>query len=521
MPTRSLMRVAVLAVLASLMVAHSAWGVINTDYRSRDNPEGVLNGLQLVEFAGTHPEQPELYREKYRPQFHFTSATNWLNDPNGLVWHKGTYHLFFQHNPRGNQWGNMTWGHAQSSDLVHWEQLDDAIRPDSNGTIFSGSAVVDKRNTAGFGAGAIVAMFTYAGEPFTQGIAYSTDQGRTFTKYPRPVLENYGPGNRDPKVFWHQPSRAWRMALYLGTPGRFAIFGAPDLKHWTKLSDVKFPDGAECPELFEIPVEGQPGKTRWVFWEGAGRYMVGWFDGTNFVAETGVLQSEWGANSYAGQTYNNEPKGRRVLITWMRGGSYPDMPFNQQMSIPRELSLRNTDAGLRLFQMPVREVEALRRANHHWANEALAPRRDLLGGLGGELLDLDLELKLGDAKAVELGLRGNTIRYDARTQTLMAFNHSASLAPRGGERIKLRVLLDVTSLEIFANDGQVTMSFALVPDLDNKTLSLTSTGGTARVVNLDVYQLRSIYAVPEPSTAMIRLLPAGIVGPLGPKMDSP
>ena len=326
--------------------------------------------------AAPHAKEPAgeaLYHEKYRPQFHFTARKNWLNDPNGLVYYQREYHLFFQHNPAGLSWGNMTWGHAVGPDLLHWQQLDNALSPDRLGTIFSGSAVVDWDNTAGFQTGAekvLVCIFTSAGKPFTQSIAFSNDRGRTWTKYAHnPVLSHIAGDNRDPKVFWHEPTRRWIMALYLDGE-HYALFASPNLKEWTKLSDVPAPGGSECPDLFELPIEGNPRDTRWVFWAGNGNYLLGRFDGKTFIKESGPHPTDWGANFYAAQTYSDIPEadGRRIQIAWMRGGEFPGMPFNQQMSFPCELTLRKFSEGIRLCRNPVREIEKIRAKKHGWNN---------------------------------------------------------------------------------------------------------------------------------------------------------
>src|SRR5579871_2097633 len=295
--------------------------------------------------AGQEPEKKThvLYDETYRPQFHFSPQRNWMNDTNGLVYYRGNYHLFFQHNPVGIEWGNMTWGHAVSKDLVHWEQLPDALTPDALGTIFSGSAVQDAENTAGFGRGrnsTLVALYTAAGgtsdaskgQPFTQCLAYSTDGGRVWTKYERnPVLKHLRGENRDPKVVWYGPTRRWIMALYLDGED-FALFSSPDLKTWSHLQDLKLSGGSECPDFFEMPVQGDANRRKWVFTAANGHYLVGDFDGNRFTPEAGPLAADYGANFYAGQTYSDIPAndGRRIQIAWMSGGRYPEMPFNQQ-----------------------------------------------------------------------------------------------------------------------------------------------------------------------------------------------
>ena len=314
----------------------------------------------------------KLYQEKYRPQFHFTAKKNWLNDPNGLMYYKGEYHLFFQHNPFGIKWGNMTWGHAVSPDMVHWKQLDHAIEPDKLGTIFSGSGVVDVNNTAGFQTGeekVLVCIYTSAGgtsdeskgQPFTQSIAYSNDKGRTWTKYENnPVIKHIVSSNRDPKVIWHEPSQKWVMALFLDG-NVYELFESPNLKEWKGMSLVHLPGAGECPDIFELPVDGDLDNKKWVFWGGNGNHLIGIFDGNRFNAESEVLRTEFGANCYAAQTWDNIPDsdGRRLQIAWMSGGNYPDMPFNQQMSFPCELTLRTTPEGIRLFREPVKEIENL------------------------------------------------------------------------------------------------------------------------------------------------------------------
>jgi fructan beta-fructosidase len=246
----------------------------------------------------------ETYNEALRPQFHFSPMKNWTNDPNGLVFLDGEYHLFFQHNPEGINWGNMTWGHAVSPDLVRWTQLDHAIYPDELGTIFSGSAVIDVNNTAGFQTGdtkVIVAIYTSQGpeakpdpKPVTQSIAYSNDRGRTWEKYDgNPVLENVIGGNRDPKVIWHEPTGQWVMALYLDADD-YAFFGSPNLKEWTKLSDLKVAGDSECPDIFELAVDGDPNNKKWVFWGGSDTYLIGSFDGVTFTPASDVLATELG-----------------------------------------------------------------------------------------------------------------------------------------------------------------------------------------------------------------------------------
>ncbi len=453
--------------------------------------------LFLLQAIPPSAADDRLYHEIYRPQFHFTPATNWTNDPNGLVYYAGEYHLFFQHNPHGLQWGNMTWGHAVSPDLLHWRQLADAIHPDKLGTIFSGSAVIDRDNTAGFKTGhesPLVCIYTSAGKPFTQSIAYSTDRGRTWTKYAKnPVLGHIAGENRDPKVFWHKPTKQWIMALYLDG-SRYALFASPNLRHWKKLSDVPMPGSSECPDFFPLAVDGNPRDLKWVFWGANGRYRLGSFDGKVFTPEKPPLPSLWGANDYAAQTYNGIPKsdGRRIQIAWMNGGVYPKMPFNQQMTFPRELTLRNTADGVRLCMQPVREIQRLHGQSHPWRNVSLKPGDNPLAKLQGDLWDLEADIRLADAKQVQLSVRGVPVVYDTGKKTLHCLGRTAALPVKNGI-LKLRLLVDRTSIEIFAEGGQVTMCSCFLPDLRNHSLGLAAVGGPVLVRSLNAYEMRSAW----------------------------
>ena len=445
----------------------------------------------------------DLYRERYRPQFHFTAQRDWLNDPNGLVYFQGEYHLFFQHTPGSLQWGPNTWGHAVSTDLVHWRQMEHALEPDAMGWAWSGSAVVDWANSGGFQSGAgpaLVACYTTGDtteqtrQPCVQCLAYSNDRGRTWTRWAgNPVLGHLRAENRDPKVIRHEPSGQWIMALYLDGHD-YALFGSPDLKRWEHLCDVPMPGTTECPDFFELPVEGDPADTRWVFWGGNGNYRLGRFDGTAFAAETEPLPSNWGGNSYAGQTWSGIPAadGRRLQITWMAGGEYPGMPFNQQMSFPVELSLRTTPEGIRLHREPVREIELLHDRKHSWRDLALRPGDNALAEVQGELLDIEAEIELGAATEVGLVIRGERVAYRPAEQALACLGREAPLAPRDG-RLHLRVLLDRTSLEVFGNRGAVSMPTCFVPDPNDTSLAVYAVGGEARAIRLDIAHLRSAW----------------------------
>ncbi len=445
----------------------------------------------------------DLYDETHRPQFHFTPQRNWTNDPNGLVWYAGEYHLFFQHNPRGIRWGNMTWGHAVSPDLLHWQQVRDAIEPDELGTIFSGSAVVDWRNTGGFQTGsepALVACYTSAGSeaptprPFTQSLAYSNDRGRTWTKYAgNPVLDHVRGANRDPKLIWHEATAQWIMALYLDGHD-YALYGSRNLRAWQHLSDLVLPGASECPDFFPLAVDGRAEEERWLFWGGNGTYALGTFDGRAFTPQTEVLRAESGANGYAAQSWSDIPAsdGRRLQVSWMNGGKYPAMPFNQQMSIPVELTLRTLAEGVRLCRWPVRELEQLRAWKHVFRDEELAPGRDLVPGTGGELFDVELEVDPAAATALGVWVRGLDLCCDLEQGTISFLGRSAPLPRREG-RVVLRLVIDRTSLEVFADQGQLSMSFCFLPEAADQPLAVYARGGAARVTRLVVHELQSVW----------------------------
>jgi len=443
-----------------------------------------------------------LYNEKYRPQFHFTPQKNWTNDPNGLVYYKGEYHLFFQHNPFGINWGNMTWGHAISKDLIHWKQLPNAIEPDELGTIYSGSAVVDWNNTSGFQTGrekVLVAFYTSAGEhapvkrPYTQSIAYSNDRGRTWVKYANnPVIEHIRGGNRDPKVIWHKPTKTWIMALYLDN-NDFTLLSSKNLKQWTRLQDIKLDRSSECPDFFELQVDGDSNNTRWVFWGADGRYLLGNFDGHRFSPESGPHESRVG-NYYAAQTYSDIPKsdGRRIQISWMAKGKFPDMPFNQQMSIPCELTLRTFPEGIRLCLVPVREIKKLRGKRYSWKDTPLKPGQNLLSGISGGLFEIQSEVELGDAREVGFTLRGTPVVYNVGDKTLSCKDKKVNLTPVD-KKIKLHILIDRTSIEIFSNEGRMPIFLCFPLDTNNTSLEVFARGGQAKIRSLRVWKLKSTW----------------------------
>ncbi|MGA2497731.1 MAG: GH32 C-terminal domain-containing protein [Tepidisphaeraceae bacterium] len=461
--------------------------------------------LSLVDQSDTLKNAGDLYAEAGRPQFHFTSRRGWLNDPNGLVFYKGKWHLFYQHNPFGTQWGNMHWGHADSDDLFHWRETGDALVPDSLGTMFSGSAVVDWNNTSGFGRGnekPLVLIYTAAGNPFTQCLAYSADAGATWTKYDKnPVLRNISGGNRDPKVFWHKATNRWIMALYVGINEKqpdgknkevhtIHFHSSANLKEWTFLSRL---DGFfECPDIFELPVIRSPGESRWVIFAADGAYMLGQFDGTRFIPETPKLPGHFGGNSYAAQTYADAPDGRRILIGWMSGGQFPGMPFNQQMSLPMELSLHKTPEGLRLCKAPVAELDKLAGNERVIRNVTVTPGRNPLAEITGDTLDIVATIEPGQAKSVGMDIRGQRISWSSADSKLHMLGKSAS-CPLYDGRLQLRIVVDRASIEVFADNGAVYLPFSITLKPDDRGIGFFTEGGDATILGMKIRTLKSAW----------------------------
>lgn len=462
-------------------------------------------GLKAIDQSDEIKNADTLYHETLRPQFHFTTRRGWNNDPNGLVYHEGEYHLFYQYNPYGVQWGNMHWGHAVSQDLVHWQELPVALYPDEHGAMFSGSAVVDTNNSGGFQTGAekvLVSLFTAAGEnaigypksQSTQGLAYSNDRGRTWTKYANnPVISHLIAGNRDPKVFWYNPEKKWIMALFFDG-NDYGLFSSKDLKKWDLLSGVTIPGTGECPEFFEIALDGNQNDTRWVFYGGTGAYLVGRFDGHAFTPEAGPFQMQSGNCWYASQTYNNIPAedGRRILVPWGQDMNFPGMSFSQMMGLPVELTLRSTGEGPRIFANPVREFASLRTQTHTLAPQPLKPSENPLAALKVGLIDLSTEIACGDAAEVGFNLHGVNVHYDVKKQELSCLDKRASLKLQDGT-IRLRLLVDRTSVDIFGNDGRLYMPMRVITPDSNLSMEVYARGGTAQINALTVHELKSAW----------------------------
>ena len=490
----------------------------------------------------------EIHDDSFRPRFHFTPAKNWMNDPNGPVYYQGEYHLFYQYNPSADVWGHMSWGHAVSRDLVHWQHLPVAL-PEGDGTmIFSGSTVVDWHNSSGFCAGnardssCLVAIYTgHSGnlKRQTQNLAYSTDNGRSWTKYPgNPVIDLHLRDFRDPKVFWHEGSRKWVMVTALPREHKVRFFGSTDLKHWTILSDFG-PAGAtggvwECPDLFELPVEGEPGQKRWVLSinlnpggvaGGSGNeYFIGQFDGSAFRTENSNEQALWadyGKDFYASTSFSDIPPSdsRRIWLGWLDNWEYaartPTHPWRGAQSIPRVLSLQRFAGGIHLVQRPVAELHRLR--NRHWTLQGqtfLAANRFLKSqGVGGDALEIWLQIAADNVNEVGLHVRKSgdeqtAIGVDtAKSQLFVDRTRSGStnfhekfpgrqvgpISLARGKAIKLGVLVDTSSVEVFGNDGETVISDCIFPRRASQGVELYSSGGEARILKLDIWTLRSAW----------------------------
>lgn len=457
--------------------------------------EGNHTGLSQIYQSDVLAGQDSIYRERNRPQFHFTTRRGWINDPNGLIYHNGEYHLFYQHNPYEREWQNMHWGHAVSRDLIHWEELPVALRPDGVGTMFSGSAVIDRANTSGFGTAktpAMVAAYTADGpDRQVQCIAYSLDNGRTFTKYAgNPVIDSKEKWNsqdtRDPKVFWYAPAGHWVMAL--NERDGHSIYTSPDLKEWTYQSHTT--GFWECPDLFELTVDGDPDNTLWVMYGASGTYMLGTFDGRTFTPLHGKYRYTAGS-LYAAQTFANMPGGRRVQMGWGRI-SHEGMPFNGMMLLPTELTLRTTKDGPRLFSNPVAETAQLFAPVAEWTGLTAQEANEALREYSGkECLRVKTTIKLSHATSAGLDLHGqHIIDYDLNPNTLNGMFYSPE--DMTGMELSADIYIDRTSIEVFVDGGAFSYSMERRPERGNSE-GFRFWGNNIEVVNLEVFSAASIW----------------------------
>lgn len=472
--------------------------------------------------------------EKHRPLFHHTPVYGWMNDPNGMVYKDGEWHLFYQWNPYGSKWQNMTWGHSVSRDLIHWIPLEPALEPDALGSIFSGSAAIDHANTAGFGRDAIVAMYTSAGHSQMQSIAHSTDGGRTFRTYegnPVIIMETEA---RDPKIFWNDKTWEWNMALAHALEHEVLLFHSPDLKHWRPMSavgNVGATGGVwECPDLFELE-DSATGEKKWVllvninpggpFGGSATQYFVGDFNGKTFIPDTdadGNTPTRWmdyGKDFYATVTWNGAPSNRRVALGWMSNWEYADQvptrQFRSANSLPRDLSLFTAPDGLTyLSSAPSPELLGLRgkavsnasrfRTSKQGKTFAL-PRKNEgiceitldIDGSEGSITTLTLANGMGEKVDITYNATDHTLAFDRTHAQFAGFSNqfpTVTEAPtfETDGHLSLRIYVDKSSIEVFANDGRATMTNLVFPETPYTSLSVSGSG-KAFVENLNVYEL--------------------------------
>ena len=463
------------------------------------------------------------YQEANRPIYHITARRGWLNDPNGLVFFNGEYHLGFQHNPYGWNWANMHWAHEVSTDLVHWTELPEWLYPDPLGAMFSGSAVADWNNSAGFGTNALIAFYTGAAKgsdpnlprmanagQFTQCLAYSLDSGRTWTKYTNnPVVPNLVSGdNRDPKVFWYAAGNKWVMVLWLNN-NDYGIFSSTNLKNWTQTSTFTFPGVIEVPDLFQLSLDGNGANQKWIFWGGAGSYYVGAFDGNTFTAQSGPFSLRGGDCFAATQTYNNIPSDARRILIVHGTIQFPGMPFNNNINFPMDLTLRTAPSGARLYANPVPELALLRTSTNTWPAQPFVAGSNILAGIYGEAFDLDATFQPGATASVTFTLRGTAVTYNGTAQTITCNGTTQSLAPSNGV-VHLQMLVDRGIIEIFGNDGLLYMPMRVTPTAGAQALSLAATGSGATLNSLTKHDLGSAWnvsAAPPPPTIVTQPTP--------------
>ena len=451
---------------------------VNGTYRN----DGELSGFTCWKNMQLSDTFDTTNREKYRPVYHHTPAWGWMNDPNGMFYKDGVWHLYFQHNPYGSQWENMTWGHSTSTDLLHWTFQGDPIEADAWGTVFSGSAVVDHNNTSGFGKGAVVAMYTSAGENQTQSIAYSNDNGQTFTKYDgNPVLTSNTPDYRDPHVFWNEDIKRWNMIMAEGQ--HMDIYSSADLKEWKLESQFGAEYGNhggvwECPDLMKMKVRGTD-QYKWMllcninpggpFGGSATQYFVGQFDGHKFTCESAPEVTKWmdyGKDHYATVTFDNAPDGRRVAMAWMSNWQYanqvPTMQYRSANSVPRDLDLYEYQGQTYCGVTPSPELAAARPKK---ATKTLTEACEMVVTLKGNAT-ITLANDKGEQVVMTYDEKSRTFAMDRTKSGQKEFSDdfaALTVAPVHGKMSQLRLFIDRSSIEAFDADGKMAMTNLVFP----------------------------------------------------------
>lgn len=463
--------------------------------------------------------------EKYRPVFHHTPQYGWMNDPNGMFYHDGVYHLYYQYNPYGSMWGNMHWGHSSSRDLVNWEHHPVAIAPDQWGTIFSGSAVVDENNTAGFGEGAVVAMYTSCSLTQKQSIAYSLDGGLTFTKYDGNPVVQAPQECRDPKVFWNEETGCWNCVLVSPLEYEAWIYSSQDLKNWKKESEFGGHGNVsaiwECPDLFKL-TDPSTGESKWVLLininpggpagGSATQYFVGDFDGKTFVCDTEPEVVNWldyGKDHYATVSWSHAPEGRTMVIAWMSNWQYanqlPTRQFRSANSLARDLTLaKNSDGTYRVCVLPSKEMETMRSAKPATYSFSVGSKgRSVV--LPSSLCEIDMTFTARQGSRVTLRLSndlgehadlvydGKTYTFDRAESGLTDFSNDfavPTVAPASDlKEQRVRLIMDVSSIEMFDGNGWWAMTNLVYPETPYNKIEVISENGTSKVKSLKVYTL--------------------------------
>jgi sucrose-6-phosphate hydrolase SacC (GH32 family) len=428
-----------------------------------------------------------------RPQFHFTAREwtmdrlnpgpkeeGWINDLNGLIYYDGEYHLFAQ------RWWKC-WIHAVSRDLVHWQELEPAFWEEGSETgDQSGTCVVDYQNTSGLSpdkSNPPMVAFWSRNDNRTQCICYSLDHGRTWKRYEKNPIMVYP--ERDPKVFWYSPGKHWVMMLY--GDSQYHIFTSTNLLSW-KDEHHPIPNSFECPDFFELPVDVNTNDLKWVLIQGNGNYSIGTFNGTEFKEETGRRPCDVGPNFYATETWANTDTGdgRRIQAAWMRGATFPNMPFNQEISFPCELTLHATTDGLRIFRKPIDEIALLHNGQDAWTNMVLKDGEMLPLEPSGRLFHIKADVNIPDGARLTFNIEGQTVELTSRTV-------ASGTAPTTviGRVETVEMLVDRGSIEVFVNDGEVSSTRFVLPDENG--LSVKAEGGDAAVQSLIVYPLKSAW----------------------------
>ena len=451
---------------------------VNGNYRN----DGGISTFTCWKNIKTAESFDTTNREQYRPLYHHTPAYGWMNDPNGMFFKDGVWHLYFQHNPYGSQWENMTWGHSTSTDLIHWTFQGDPIQPDAWGSIFSGSSVVDKNNTAGFGENAIVALYTSAGENQTQSMAYSTDNGKTFTKYDgNPIITSNVPDFRDPHMFWNEDIKKWNMILAAGQ--QMNIYSSDNLKDWKFESSFGAEYGShggvwECPDLMKMKVRGTD-KEKWMLvcninpggpsGGSATQYFVGDFDGHKFTCESKPEVTKWmdyGKDHYATVTFDNAPNGRHVALAWMSNWQYanqvPTMQYRSANSIPRDLGLFEYKGNTYCSVTPSEEITAARSKK---PSKSLSEACEMVVNLKGDAT-ITLSNSKGEKVVMTYKAKDETFSMDRTLSGKTDFSSdfaAITTAPVYGKMNKLRIFIDKSSIEVFDNDGKMAMTNLVFP----------------------------------------------------------